>query len=752
MAHNRKMKKIVGKGLIISFLAISFVVVFAFSFVLVKYLKYKQLPVNAESLSGETLAVNLFSKDGKKMETENIFGKNFCKIEDLKEETKNAFISIEDKEFYHHNGINKKRILKASLNNLKSFSFKEGASTITQQLVKNTHLTSEKTLDRKLKEIALAQNLEKQFSKEEILESYLNIIFFGNNCYGIEDAANYYFDKSAKELNLQESCTLAGIIKSPSKYNPIKNYDNALSRRNLVLDEMEKDGHITSTQKIQAKNSPIELHITKKDSNFLNSYSQSALEEASEILGMPIKNIALSNYKIHTYFDEKKQKILEDSLESKQIESVDNAGIVINNSLHAVVAYKANSNLKFFDIKRQPASCLKPILVYAPALNENVISPSTQILDEPIEIENYKPENVNKKFSGYMSVQDAVKNSVNIPAIKVLSYIGIETGKDYAQKMGIDFDEKDTSFTLALGGMTYGTTLCELTTAYTTFANDGNYAKSSFIEFITDKNDKIIYLHKPQEKMVLRSDSNFLMLDILKETAKSGTAKKLSEVKNTEIASKTGTAGKRKGNTDAYNISVTPEETIGVWFGTLDNTPKNIAGGNAPTSVACEYIKKQEYKKTEFEIPSTVCEMKIDSLTKEKEHRIVLASPFSPERYTETAKFSRFNTPNEISNNFVEKPNIDAQCTEENGQYAIELQAERQINYQIYQNEIPYQNIVDKEGKIKIYLPQKTEENEIKIVAKYNLKELNNNLINEKIFKMSKNTKNTINKGEKWYI
>ncbi len=303
------MKKIVRKGLIISFLAILFVMVFAFSFVLVKYLKYKQLPVNAESLSGETLAVNLFSKDGKRMETENIFGKHFCKIEDLKEETKTAFISIEDKEFYHHNGINKKRIIKASLNNLKSFSFKEGASTITQQLVKNTHLTSEKTLDRKLKEIALAQNLEKQFSKEEILESYLNIIFFGNNCYGIEDAANYYFGKSAKELNLQESCTLAGIIKSPSKYNPIKNYDNALARRNLVLDEMEKDGHITSTQKIQAKNSPIELHITKKDSNFLNSYSQSALEEASEILGMPIKNIALSNYKIHTYFYVKKFEI-----------------------------------------------------------------------------------------------------------------------------------------------------------------------------------------------------------------------------------------------------------------------------------------------------------------------------------------------------------------------------------------------------------------------------------------------------------
>ena len=450
--------------------------------------------------------------------------------------------------------------------------------------------------------------------------------------------------------------------------------------------------------------------------------------------------------------DESKQKILEDSLSNKQINGIDNAGIVIDNKTHGIVCYKANSNLKFFDIKRQPASCIKPILVYSPALNENVITPSTQILDEPLEIEGYKPENVNKKFAGYMSVTDAVKNSVNIPAIKVLSYIGIETGKDYAKKMGIEFDEKDTSFTLALGGMTYGTTLCDLTTAYTTFANDGMYAKSSFIEFITDKNDKIIYLHKPQENMVLRSDSNYLMLDILQVTAKSGTAKKLNEIKSTQIASKTGTAGKKNGNTDAYNISVTPEETVGVWFGSLDNTPQKIAGGNAPTTVVCEYIKRQNYKRREFEKPTSVCEMKIDSLTKEKEHRIVLASPFSPDRYTENAIFSRFNTPSEISSNFVEKPDIVATCKEENGQYVLQINTEKQIIYEIFENDIPYQTISDKDGTISVYLPQRSIENIIKIVTKYNNSDLKNNLSNEKIFKMAKNGNFITHKNEKWYI
>ena len=210
---------------------------------------------------------------------------------------------------------------------------------------------------------------------------------------------------------------------------------------------MEKDGYISTDQKLHLQQTPITLDITPKTTSSLNSYSQASLDEASKILNMPSKQIALSGYKIHTYFDKEKQEKLISELKNNKIDDIDNAAIVINNLSHGVVAYAANSKFKLYDIKRQPASCLKPILVYAPALNEGVISPSTQVLDEPIKIENYSPENVNKKFSGYMSVTDAVKNSVNIPAIKVLSYIGIDTGKQYAQKLGIEFDLKSKSLT-----------------------------------------------------------------------------------------------------------------------------------------------------------------------------------------------------------------------------------------------------------------------------------------------------------------
>ena len=292
----------------------------------------------------------------------------------------------------------------------------------------------------------------------------------------MESASGYYFDKSAKELTLEEACTLAGIIKSPTRYSPIKNPENCIARRNLVLREMERDGLISEGQKVSASLKPLSLKIKQKSGNKTNTYSQSALDEASKILGIPEKHIAISGYKIHTYLDEEKQNALNSSLENNKVENVCNAGIVIDNFSHGIVAYNANSNLKFFDVKRQPGSCIKPILVYAPALNENVISPSTQILDEEITIGDYKPVNVTKRFDGYMSVEDAVKNSVNIPAIKTMSYIGIETGKQYAEKMGLSFDEKDDNYTLALGGMSYGISLKTLTNAFSTFANAGTYS------------------------------------------------------------------------------------------------------------------------------------------------------------------------------------------------------------------------------------------------------------------------------------
>ena len=744
------MKKFVKFCLISFVLTGVFAIAFCGTYLGTNYLKYKRIPLNAEALTTPSLSIEVFSNENVKMEDENQFNGDYAKLEELNDYTKQAFISIEDKTFYSHNGLNKKRIAKAMLNNLKSGKFKEGASTISQQLIKNTHLTSEKTLTRKLKEVALTQKLEKQFSKEEILESYLNIIFFGNNCYGIESASKYYFGKSAKDLTLEESCTLAGIIKSPSRYSPITRMELCKKRRDIVLSEMEKDGKITSEQMLTAKNTPIKLTISSRNANKINSYSQASIDEAAKLLGITPKQLALGEYKIHTYFNEEKQNALRKAFENNPVENMSSAGIVIDNETHGVTAFIADSNYKILDIKRQPASCLKPLLVYAPALNENVISPCTQILDEPLQIGSYKPENVNKKFAGYMSITDAVKNSVNIPAIKVLSYIGIDTGLSYAQKLGLTFDEKDDSYAIALGGMTYGCNLKDLTSAYTVFSNSGEYAQCNFVQYITDKYGKIVYLHKPQKNLVFREDSAYLMTNILQETVKSGTARKLSDIKTTELASKTGTVGKKDGNIDAYNITFCPEETIGVWYGELSNLPSKIASGNQPTNTVKAYISTQTYEKTEFEVPSSVTTAKIDTLTKDSEHRIVLASPYSPERYTQSAIFSRFNMPTECSKNFTENPKINAECTVNGNQATLTIMAEKHIDYQIYKDSVLYRQIKNKQDKLTIKLPVSDKETTLKIIANYQGK---NDQNIEKSFKLIKtNSTNTEIEHKKWYI
>lgn len=742
------MKKFVKICLISVALAGVFAVVFAGTYLGLSLLKYKRIPLNAEALTTPSLSIDVFSAKNVKMEEENQFSGDFCKLEDLPPYTAQAFISIEDKTFYAHKGLNKKRIVKAMINNIKSGSLKEGASTISQQLIKNTHLTSEKTISRKLKEIALTKKLEKRFSKNEILESYLNIIFFGNNCYGIESAAKYYFDKSAKNLSLEESCTLAGIIKSPSRYSPISNPTLCKKRRDLVLSQMQKDGKITSEEMLTAQNKPLSLSVTPHSQNKVNSYSQASIDESAKLLNITPKQLAIGGYKIHTYFDEDKQNALKTAFEKNAVKDVSSAGIVIDNLSHGVKAYVADSDFRLLDIKRQPASCLKPLLVYAPALNENVISPCTQILDEPLKIGDYNPENVNKKYAGYISIIDAVKTSSNIPAIKVLSYIGIDTGIAYAEKLGITFDEKDKSYAIALGGMTYGCNLKDLVSAYTVFANGGEFAPAHFVQYITDLNGKIAYIHKPQPKMVFREDSAYLMTNILQETAKSGTARKLSDIKTTQIASKTGTVGRKNGNIDAYNISFCPEETIGVWYGDLSNKPTPITSGNQPTNTMKTYLSSQTYSKTEFDIPTSVTTAKIDSLTKESEHRIVLASPYSPDRFTETALFSRFNMPTECSKNFTDSPQINASCVVEENQAVLTLQAEKHLEYQIFKDNIPHQTVKDKQDKIVIRMPMTNKETAVKIVAKYSG---NDKSAVEKEFHLVKTDKSA-QPHTKWYI
>lgn len=707
----------------------------------------KASALDEEVLTSTSLNISMFNSDNKPIKEDNEISHAFASIETLPKYTKEAFISIEDKTFYEHHGVNYKRILKAGLNNLKARSFKEGASTITQQLVKNTYLSSEKTFKRKVKEVALAQKIEKNYDKDKILEFYLNKIYFGNNCYGIESASNYYFSKSSKELSLEESCMLAGMIKSPAKYSPIKNYNNCLTRRNLVLSQMKDDGKINVQTYNISKDKPIELNLNTNKINRLNSYSQASIDEAEEILGIPARQIAIKGYKIFTYQNEEKQQALENAISSQNIQS-DSAGIVIDNDKCVITAYVGDSNYKVLDSMRQPGSCIKPILVYAPALNEGIIYPCTQLLDEKVTINDYSPKNVGNVYRGYVSAREALSKSINIPAVKVLSYLGIEKGKAYAEEMGISFDEKDNSYTLALGGMTYGVNISQLAGAYSTFANNGIYKTPKFISFITDKNNKLVYINRTPTIKVFREDTAYLMTDMLKTCAKSGTAKKLSSL-NCEIASKTGTVGKpnSKENLDAWNISYTKAQTVGVWLGNLDNHPISYAGGNQPTEIVKKYFEEIS-DNSHFVKPDSVVERNVDALELNENHRIMLSSSLMPERYQQTELFSVLNLPHEVSDKFssIEKVKINSKV--ESGQAILTFNAKDYETYEFIVGNQVIEKITNEKGEKVIKIPLTEVKQDVIIKNYYSLSP---DIIEEqKISFLRNSTTSKIN--NKWYI
>lgn len=741
------MKKFIKVFLIILFICILACLIGVAFYISSIYVSARAMPLNKEALSSPYISLQVFDSENKPIKEDNEINKAVVNISNISDSTKNAFISIEDKSFYNHHGVNYKRIFKAMINNLKARSLKEGASTITQQLVKNTQLTSEKTFERKIKEIALAQRLEKNYTKDEILELYLNVIYFGNNCYGIENASNYYFSKDAKDLSLEESAMLAGLIKSPAKYSPIKNYDNALSRRNLVLKEMYQDKCISASEYNLAKNSPINLNINNQPKNKLNSYSQASIDEAEEVLGIPARQIALKGYKIYTYQNSEKQEALDEALKKQNISS-DYAGIVIDNEGHSIVAYNGNSIFKILDAKRQPGSCIKPILVYGPALNEDIIYPCSQLIDEKTTISDYTPKNVGGVYRGYVSARDALSKSINIPAVKVLSYVGIDKAKAYAEHMGIEFDAKDDSYTLALGGMTYGVNIKDLAGAYSSFANNGSYSKPRFISFITDKNNKLIYINKPKTEQVMREDSAYLLTDMLRTCAKTGTAKKLASL-GIDIASKTGTVGKKnsKQNLDAWNVSYTKDQTCAVWLGNLDNSPIDYAGGNQPTEIVKNYFSLVSDIST-FDRPSSIVERDIDETELNENHRIMLANVYMPERYKHKELFSSLNLPSDISEKFTKIDDVNFASKVENDSAVITFDAKNYLTYVFKENGKTLTSISGKNGEQKVYLSMSG--SKLNVVVEY-FYTLEPTLKSYKQINLIK-TKNTYKSNDKWFM
>lgn len=712
------------------------------------------IPLKLSAITNTKLSIDIYNSQGLKLKEDNAFNVSTIDIELLPEHTKQAFISIEDKNFYKHKGINLTRIAKAFWDNLISFNIKEGASTITQQLIKNTHLSSERTISRKLNEIKLALELEKKLSKNDILENYLNIIYFGNNCYGIENASQYYFTKSASQLNVNESAILAGLIKSPNYYSPLKQPERCIKRRNLVLKEMENDKIITKPTYFNEISKPLNLNINNNQKNKLNSYSQCVIDEAVSVLKMPERQIAIGEFKIYSYQDLDKQLKLQQSIKSSEIDC-DYSVIDINSKNGGIEAYLGKSDYKILENKRQIGSIIKPILVYAPAFDENILTPASLILDEPITIQNYSPKNVTGTYAGYVDTRTAISKSLNIPAVKTASYVGLNKINKYANKLNLKLDELDQSYAMALGGLTYGYNLKDITASYSVFANNGIFNQPKFINYITTKNDKIIYKNPEIQSQIFREDTAYLMTDILKTCAKSGTAKKLSDL-NIPVGSKTGTVGTKSGNTDAYNISFTTEDIIGVWFGNMNNNYITTAGGNQPTALAKKYLSRlyENHKPENFRKPSSIEELQIDLSELENNHNLIKANSFTPERYKKTEIFSRFNLPKDNDNFNLTSPILYGYV--ENNHSYLTFNALNYLKYELYKEangkKTLLKEIASENGKIDfIDIILSKQKVNYYILTSPNTKINNDEKIKSNILTLFNNNETGILK-EKWYI
>lgn len=627
------------KATIITFLSFIIIFLIMFSTYLIITNKAK---LDTSKLVGSGQNITILDEKGNEIVDASLTAqKKSVSIKNLHQHTIDAFIASEDRTFYKHKGLNLKRILKAIYINVTSHSFKEGASTISQQLIKNTHLSNDKTIKRKLKEIRLTKQLEQKYEKNDILEMYLNTIYFGHNCYGLQRAAEFYFDKHAEDLTLNESATIVGLLTSPNNYSPFKNLEKCLLRRNIVLKNM-LDCKLINNQTYEKE--------IKETINAIKPLTNDTCGEYLDEIFTELESLNLDYYSlcdgciIKTYLDIDLQKFIE-----KTTHTYDNAIIILDNKLSGVKAFKSTIG----NAKRQLGSTVKPIFVYAPALQEKLISPLTKILDEKVDYNGYSPENFDKKYHGYTSVQDCIKNSLNIPAVKTLNALTLPTCEKYLKSMDINLYDDEKNLSLALGCMKYGLSLKQITDRYTIFANQGNFRPSHFIKEIVLKNGNIIYNNDHASTNVFSKGVCSIMNDMLIRTTKSGTAKKLKDF-NFNIACKTGTSGNLEGNTDAYSISYTSDHCIGIWLGDKNNKRSNITGGVDCCNIAkyiLDFLYKNETPKPLDTETDTII-INLDREEYEKNNKFILADYLCPKLNIIEAKVLKDNIPHEKSNRF----------------------------------------------------------------------------------------------------
>ena len=640
----------------------------------------------------QTSQENLVITDNQNTPITDLKSEKYVDYSQIPQLLSDAFIAVEDKRFYSHKGIDYVRIGGAMLNNIKG-NRTQGASTITQQLAKNVYYSSEQTFSRKFKEMQTAIKLERMLTKEEIMEFYLNMLYFGSGEYGVKNAALRFFDKSLDELNALECAMLAGIVKSPTKYNPINNYNNSIERAKVVLKLMYEQGKITENIYESYKNSDIIIKNALIENNQAKIYLLNTKYEACKILNIDEKTLLSKGYKISTFYDPIAQKqlsnlIFNDSYYSTTSSNPSGIGIVCDNNSRGITALASRENVNLYEFKRQVGSTIKPLACYAPALDQGLINPYTKILDEPTSFGNYSPSNFKDKYYGWTSVEDCVKMSLNVPSVKILQQLSPMTSRNYLDKMNISTSEKDDNLALALGGTTYGISMIDLLGGYSTLSNYGLYNTPTFIKQISDKDGNVVYdCNNRISTRVFDEQSSYLMTNMLINTAKTGTAKKLS-AQNYQIACKTGTVSmeNKNYNSDIYSVGYTSQDTFLFWQG--GTLPATQTGGGATTLMFKNFLDNYYANAPmDFIIPDGIIEANIDKYSYEHSNQVVLASLNAPKNTVINCIFSQKCMPSEIDDTYDRLTVDNVEFDQNSSNVSIKFSLNPKLCYKIYRRD-----------------------------------------------------------------
>lgn len=598
--------------------------ILTFVLLTILFFAYTASQANVQSLQdGLSQTTIIYDKDGDvatKVDTNRAEGVDVTSIPDY---VSRAVIAIEDRRFMDHKGFDIIGMSRAFLKNLFSRTITGGGSTITQQLTKNALLSPEQTYRRKIEELFLAVEIEKHYTKNEIMNMYLNQVYFGSGAWGIDQAALEYFNKDITNVTISEAAMLAGLLQAPSALDPHKHYERAIERRNVVLASMKELEMITEDEYNKARQEMIDIedgggNDIKRDYPY---YVDAVLDEAINHYDLSQEEIMTRDYRIYTEMDQNIQSSLEKVFNQGSLfpdgkdETLVQSGSVLldpkTGGIRGLVGGRGDYVFRGFNrathIKVQPGSTLKPLAVYTPAL-ESGYETTSILKDEEMVFGDYAPQNFSRTFQGEVPMYEAVAQSLNMPTVWLLNEIGLDNGIASLEKFGIPLEKEDHYLGIALGGMSKGISPLQLAEAYSVFANEGNREDSHLITKIVGPTGNVVAEHKNKSTKVTSKRVANEVTSLLLGVVESGTGQG-TKIPGIQLAGKTGSTQLPyediNGTKDQWFVGYTPNLVGAVWLG-YDKTDRQhyLSSSSSETAVPIfreimetvkPYIEQEEF-------------------------------------------------------------------------------------------------------------------------------------------------------------